>query len=135
MLNVMNTLWNSLVFAKKCKENQLAQIVVYQGGLLLRGVGDRNHLYPCQRHHIRTTIQPTKYLITLFPLMFVFVVLHHSMFLQLVLFHKLLVCFVEHNGFIIFFYVCIFQSRTRSSCSYLNTLVNFTGSEELHTYM
>ena len=122
-----------------CKDNLAAQIVVYQGGLLLRGRGWLIGIICILAKSITyvkcTIIQPTKDLITLFPLMFVCVVLPHSMILQLVLFHKLFVCFVEHNGFIIFFYVCIFQSRTRSSCSYLNTLVNFTGIEELHTYV
>ena len=104
-------LWNSLVFAKKCKENQLAQIVVYQGGVLLLGRGWLIGIICILAKsitYVKCTIkQPTTDLITLFPLMFVCVVLPHSLFLQLVLFHKLFVCFVERHGFIIFFCVCL----------------------------
>ena len=92
-LYVMSRLWNSLVIAKMCKDNLAAQIVVYQGGLLLRGRGWLIGIICILAKSITyvkcTIIQPTKDLITLFPLMFVCVVLPHSMILQLVLFHKL----------------------------------------------
>ena len=85
----MNTLWNSLVIAKKCKGNQPAQIISGRVAVARKNWGDRNHLYPCQKHHIRTTIQPT-------------IESSYVLLCSITSFHVSLVCFISQI-------ICIFR--------------------------